>query len=333
MKKTMVQVTLYSVAYLSFAASGTAVQAEELATAPWQKVYSVDGQVLWLGSSDGRVAVSSDGGDTWRHSHPGGRTSDISLSQVIAFDERHAFTLSSGRGERSRLYVTRNGGFSWRRLYRGNGDEVLRCFDLIPDGEGWVLGDTLLDNWHVVRSSNGNNWLSSRSGFAERALFAEQGSDSGQCVRYANNIWAMGTRNADTARLIYKTRTALRFQVADTPLSAGTDAGIETVYPLAQNDILIAGGRQGESSTAELFRYQAGEFTELNLPATNQPIRQLFAFGDTLIVANADGVFSSPDMGASWTTLKDQGVLSLSCTTASDCWAITQSHQPVRISF
>lgn len=340
MKNKMVQVMLLSSAITTLPALTLQAAAEELAEAPWRTIFMVDENTLWLGSDDGRIAVSADAGQTWRHSHPGGRTSDLNLSQIIAFDERHAYTLSTGRGERSRLYVTRNGGFSWRRLYRGNGDESLRCFDLIPDGEAWVLGDTLLDNWHVVRSSNGNHWLSSRSGFAERALFAEEGSQYGHCVRYANNMWAMGTRNAETARLIYKTRTALRFQVVDTPLSSGTNAGVEAVYPLGPRHILIAGGRTGEEPSAELYRYQDGQFTAVNLPTAassgtqtlTQPITQLYAWPNRWVIASSEGVYSSSNSGETWSTLSQQGVINLSCT-ESGCWAISSDHALVQIEF
>lgn len=342
MKNKMVQVLLVSSVAIALPLLTHVAAAEELPEAPWRTIFKVDESTIWLGSDDGRIAVTADAGETWRNSHPGGRTSDLNLSQIIAFDERHAFTLSTGRGERSRLYVTRNGGFSWRRLYRGNGDETLRCFDLIPDGEAWVLGDTLLDNWHVVRSSNGNHWLSSRSGFAERALFAEEGAQSGQCVRYANNMWAMGTRNAETARLIYKTRTALRFQVANTPLSAGTNAGVEAVYPLGPGHILVAGGRAGDNPSAELFRYQAGEFSPITLPSRDengatgstitQPITQLFAWQDRIIIGNSEGVFTTTDQGENWVTLHASGIINLSCTTTG-CWAISLNHALEQITF
>ncbi|TRW49311.1 hypothetical protein FM042_00080 [Aliidiomarina halalkaliphila] len=293
----------------------------------WSTVYAVNNDIIWVGNHDGQVAVSSNGGETWDISTPGGRTANLDIRQLKAFDDRHAFVLSTGRGERSRLLLTRNGGFSWRQMYRGNGDEELRCFALIPDGEGFVLGDTLDDNWHVVRSSNGNNWLASRSGFSERSLPSEAASASGSCAVFANNTFLMGTLNGTTARIMHKGRTSLRFQVLDTPLSAGQDAGVHAVYPLSQNDFLIAGGAAGSDARPELFRFTQGSFTQLPAPPLQGALTQMTAAGTVILAGNTSGFYRSADFGEQWQSVNDQGVVSISCFSDSSCWYLDNNRQ------
>lgn len=304
-----------------------AAENDGLPDGDWSTVYAVNQDIVWLGNRDGYVAVTSDGGATWNITTPGGRTANLEIRQLKAFDDRHAYALSTGRGERSRLLMTRNGGFSWRQMYRGNGDEELRCFGLIPDGEAWVLGDTLNDNWHVVRSSNGNHWLASRSGFAERPLTGEAASNTGNCTVFANNNWVMGTLNASTPRIMYKGRTALRFSVVDTPLTGGLNSGIHSVFPLANRDFLIAGGGNDDEAAPELFRYQSGSFTQLTSPPISGALTQMTVSGDAIVAGNPQGLYFSRDFGDSWSQVSGSGAISLSCLNDGACWFIDADHE------
>lgn len=293
----------------------------------WSTLYVVNDDIIWLGNRTGDVAVSSDGGSTWNITSPGGRTANLEIRQLKAFDDRHAYALSTGRGERSRLLVTRNGGFSWRQLYRGNGEEQLRCFALIPDGEAWVLGDTLNDQWHVVRSSNGNHWLASRSGFAETPLVGEAASNEGNCAVYANGNWVLGTLNAAEPRIMYKTRSALRFQVTPTPLTGGLESGIHAVFPLAQRDFLIAGGAAADYAEPELFRYQSGSFSQLSSPPITGALTQMTVVGNAIVAGNLQGLYFSRDLGNSWSQISDTGALAVSCHGDGSCWFINREHE------
>lgn len=305
-------------------ASVTHLTPPPLEKGTWQSINAFDDQVIWLGSSRGDIARSTDAGETWELSRPVGSVSNHPIYQIKAIDDRQAFVMSSGRGDASRLYRTRNGGYSWSQLHRGNGDEHLRCFALINDGEGWILGDTLNDEWHIVRSSNGRTWLRSRSGFSEPALPGEGAfNDSGSCVRFANDTWIMGTAQASTARVMIKSRSALRFNVIDTPLSAGTGAGVTSVWPLNHSSFLVAGGAFGrQDADPELYLYENDEFTELPKAPLNGPLTNLAKYQGGIIVANQSGIAWTDNRGGEWRRLYDQPVRSLSCTYGDGCFAL-----------
>ncbi|MCC5855501.1 MAG: hypothetical protein JJU10_07490 [Idiomarina sp.] len=332
--KTLITQTLLVGALAPFMVSANSVSSVAVATpdiANWHTMHAPSERVVWLGGDGGKVAMSANGGESFETSFPGGQASDLHVRQLFAIDDRHAYALTSGRGERSRLYVTRNGGFSWRRLYRGNGDEELRCFALIPDGEGWVLGDNLHDSWHVVRTSNGNHWLSSRSGFAGPAMPGEQASNvSDSCARFENNTWLMGTKNGRTARIIYKARNALRFQVADTPLRAGAGAGVSAVWPLDSRDFLIAGG---DEEVAELYRYRSGDFEALEVSGLTGAIQVLHYRASNIWVGNANGLKVSNDYGASWREVEGESALAMQCVSDSRCWLLNGQGELKQLSF
>lgn len=316
---------IFSLSFIAFNTSALTAESSELPRASWSSIYVVDSDTIWLGSSEGQVAVSGDAGNTWNVSTPGGRSTNLNIRQIIAYDERHAFILSSGRGERSRLVQSRNAGFSWSTLYRADGDEYLHCFDMVPDGEGWILGESRLDNWHVVRSSNSSNWITSRSGFAERSMIGESASGIGKCVTYANNYWVMGTKDATKARLIYKSGPALRFQVVDTPLTAGSGNGIHSVAVVGARDFVLAGG--AEDGAPELYRYQQGEFTELLAPPVTGPLTLMIRAENWLIAGNESGLYKSNNFGESWQSAVESGAIAIACATSESCWLVSPDHE------
>ncbi|EGN76281.1 hypothetical protein A28LD_0013 [Idiomarina sp. A28L] len=308
---------LLPLALIAYNTSVFATEGSELPTAPWSSIYVVDADTIWVGSSDGKVAVTADAGANWSTSTPGGRSTNLNIRQIIAHDERHAFVLSSGRGERSRLLQSRNAGFSWSTLYRANGDEYLHCFDMIPNGEGWILGESIQENWHVIRSSNNSNWMSTRSGFTERSMIGESASEIGNCVKYSENYWVMGTKDATQARLIYKSAPSLRFQVENTPLTAGAGSGIHAVAVVGARDFVMSGGP--EDGPAELYRYEQGSFTELAAPPVTGPLTLLIKTDKWLITGNTSGIYKSANFGQSWALAAESGALAIACTESSNC--------------
>jgi len=295
----------------------------------WTSLSVVNEQTWWVGSADGYIWTTENNGDSFEKSKPTGETNPLYIRQIHAIDDRRAFMLTSGEGGNSRLYTTRNQGFSWQRLYRGKGDEHLRCFAVIPDGEGWIFADTLYDNWHVIRSSNGRNWLDSRNGFAGPVQTGERFSNrSDQCARFENNVWVAGTFHAATPRLIYKDRNALRFEVVDTPLTGGSEAGIHAVWPLSETHILIAGGTSDEP---ELYRYENESFTRVPTPNTNRALLILFYVNERLYTGNEEGLWFTNNWGETWESATIDGIKAFDCGRDNACYALTMEGNVVRM--
>lgn len=292
----------------------------------WVSVSAIN-KVVWAGSIDGHVAISSDAGESFELSK---LPTEAKVRQLIVLDDHHGYALTSGVGELSNLYVTRNGGFSWRPLYRGAHQEHLRCMAMNPDGEAWVLGDSLDEHWHVVRSNNGKHWNSTRSGFTKRPLPNEHSSNSSDsCVRFENNTWLMGTQNAEVARVMVKEGLSLRFQVLDTPLTAGPAAGVSAVWPLSPTEFFVAGGSEEH---AELYVYKGSEFSQIATPALSSAIQVLFQHGEKLYVGNEQaalvGKLSDARNGqVEWATaIEEIGVRGFSCGT-EQCWLLGTDNQ------
>jgi hypothetical protein len=72
--------------------------------------------VVWASGSNGVILQSLDLGKKWKRiSVPGGETLDF--RSIQAFDDQKAYIMSSGEGDKSRIYKTTDGGATWKLQY------------------------------------------------------------------------------------------------------------------------------------------------------------------------------------------------------------------------
>ena len=72
----------------------------------------VNPRVVWASGNHGTVLLTTDGGSSW-NLKPFAGAADLDFRDVHGVDERVAYLLSIGAGEKSRIYKTTNGGTSW----------------------------------------------------------------------------------------------------------------------------------------------------------------------------------------------------------------------------
>lgn len=315
----------------------------QLPTDQQWRTLAVKNDTIWLGSHQGQIARSNNAGRTFELSH---LANNAPVRQLYAVDEHLGYALTTGLGQQSSLYITRNGGFSWRPVYQGSRQEQLACMAFNTTGEAWILGNSQEQNWHVVRSNNGRHWHSSRAGFTSRPLAHEQASTSSDnCLRFENNTWLMGTQSAAVARIMYKDNASLRFQVLDTPLSAGEGAigkvaaGVHAVWPLDHTEFLIAGGNaeQGELYYFNQENSASEGFQAIQTPSFNQAIQVLYVHQNTVYIGNENAFFRSPlaqvqQNTAEWQlVLEGIGARSFSCNN-NQCWLLGSDNQLHSIS-
>ena len=78
-------------------------------------IAAVSEKVAWASGNHGTVLKTTDGGAVWAAVGIPDAAS-LDFRDVEAFDDRTAFVLSIGEGERSRIYKTTDGGRTWRKV-------------------------------------------------------------------------------------------------------------------------------------------------------------------------------------------------------------------------
>lgn len=311
----------------AFGQPPTVERVENIRAQHWIGVSPVSRTTVWLAGNKGTVARTTDSGTSWQYFQPG--SSDLEFRDIEAIDDRRAYALSVGNSGQSRIYYTDNGGNSWRLRYRGESDSFFNCMALSPSGEAWVHGDSVGDEWRMVRSADGRNWMQVRSAVAKPPLSNEGGfAASGSCARFNNDTWMIATGNADKARVLTKGTFGIRFNVIDTPMPSGPMAGITSVWPIDKTEFYIAGGdfNNAEQTQDRLWHYTDKTFTRLPeppMPGTLYSLSLIDHQDDAwLLTSNPEGAAALNLTTDTWFSLSDANIWNIQCHDDISCWLV-----------
>lgn len=290
----------------------------------WIGIAPVSRNTIWLSGENGRIAHTDDGGLNWSYSQPG--QADLQFRDIEAIDNRRAYALSVGNDGQSKIYFTDNAGANWRMRFRADNDTFLNCMDISPNGEAWVFGDSVGDSWRIIRSPGGRNWISANSAVSEKPLANESGfASSGSCVRFHQQTWLVGTGNADKARILRKGNFGIRFDVIDTPMQAGPNAGIWAVWPVDDEQFYIAGGHLNveDNEGKRLWYYDGKSFSALPEPPLDGALYSLSVVdhnGRWILTSNPSGAAAYHEPTQQWFKLTDANVWNVQCHSDISCW-------------
>ncbi|MGA2435593.1 MAG: hypothetical protein ABSG25_09940 [Bryobacteraceae bacterium] len=141
---------------------------ESNTTADLRGIHNVGGGVAWASGTGGTVLRTTDDGAHWQKcAIPDAKTDGATLDfrSIQAWDDRNAYVMSSGPGEKSRLYRTTNGCKSWKLILKNrdkDGSWVAVHFELRIFG--WLLGDPVNGMFTLFTSENGGRyWIRQRN--------------------------------------------------------------------------------------------------------------------------------------------------------------------------
>lgn len=193
----------------------------------------VDSQVVWVSGAAGTWARTTDGGATWRSGRVAGADS-LQFRDVHALDASNAWLLSIGEGSQSRIYRTRDGGESWALQYTNPHERgFFDCFGFWDERSGFAFSDSFDGRFLLVETSDGGASWSEVAPARLPAANEGEGSfaASGTCVAvHGDSLAWIGTgASAAGARVLRTTNRGRTWDVADTPIVAGSAAGIASV--------------------------------------------------------------------------------------------------------
>ncbi|MGI4750079.1 MAG: WD40/YVTN/BNR-like repeat-containing protein [Janthinobacterium lividum] len=153
-------------------------------------LFVVDDQVAWLSGSKGHVAISTNGGKTWKWQQVKGfEKSDF--RDVEAFSATEAIIISSGTP--ALVLRTVDAGENWKVVYR-NDDKAwfLDEMTFISKKHGYILGDPINGKFVLLETANGGwSWKTADylpSALPDEAAFAASGTGITQ-EPYSHNFY------------------------------------------------------------------------------------------------------------------------------------------------
>src|SRR5713226_4507603 len=114
--------------------------------------------VVWAAGSNGVILQSIDEGKTWKRLHvTGGEALDF--RGIVAFNATTAYVMSSGEGEKSRIYKTIDGGTIWTPQYTDKRKEFfLDALKCVSEKKCVALGDPIDGKFLLLNTADGEHW-------------------------------------------------------------------------------------------------------------------------------------------------------------------------------
>jgi hypothetical protein len=158
-------------------------------TASLRGIHSLGNGIAWASGTGGTVLRTEDGGKNWRHCATPPDAEKLDFRGVQAFDAKTAIVMSSGKGDLSRLYETKDGCQTWK-LVRTNEDPegFWDALKMWTPTDGFLAGDPVNGILYFAESTR---WYAF-SDRGEDALWKVKGSGEAAFAA-SNSSLALGT--------------------------------------------------------------------------------------------------------------------------------------------
>jgi photosystem II stability/assembly factor-like uncharacterized protein len=196
--------------------------------------------VVWASGSNGVILRSTNEGTTWKQLSVAGGD-DLDFRDIEAFGADSAYVMSSGGGDKSRIYKTTDGGQTWKLQYSDKRpgffldslacDSKTHCL---------ALSDPLDGKFLVLSTDDGEHWKelprdNMPAALPKEGAFAASGTSIAICDR-GENIY-FGTGGGSAARVFHSRDGGHSWSAADTPIASGNPSS--GIFSLACGDFLV----------------------------------------------------------------------------------------------
>src|SRR5882672_5856859 len=199
--------------------------------------------MVWASGSNGVILRSTDLGNTWKRLHVSGGDA-LDFRGIVAFNAATAYVMSSGEGEKSRIYKTTDGGETWTLQYAGNRKEIfLDSIACLSETHCFALSDPLDGKFLLLTTTDGEHWNPLPSGDMPAALPGEGAfAASNTCLLLSREEIFFGT-GGPAARVFHSVNSGHTWTVSETPIAHGNaSSGIFSIAQRNGKEIVVVGG-------------------------------------------------------------------------------------------
>jgi photosystem II stability/assembly factor-like uncharacterized protein len=281
--------------------------------------------VVWACGSNGVILFSNDLGKTWKRLHVAGGDA-LDFRSIVAFDAKTALVMSSGEGDKSRIYKTIDGGETWKLEFT---DKRPTFFldALVCNRDCYALSDPVDGKFVLVVAQNGENWKE-LPGDAMPAALPGEGAFAASGTSLAMNSDGhlyFGTGGGKTARVFHSPDFGKTWTATDTPIASGNaSSGIFSLVATPWAVVAVGGDYKDPNRPSKVAAYSQDEGKTWTL-AAQQPggyRSAVVALYGAMLAVGPTGEDISEDFGAHW---KNIGSLDLNAAFVLDIdngWAV-----------
>jgi photosystem II stability/assembly factor-like uncharacterized protein len=262
--------------------------------------------IVWASGSNGVILRSTNDGGTWKQLSVAGG-GDLDFRDIEAFDADTAYVMSSGDGDKSRIYKTTDGGKTWKLQYSDKRpgffldslacDSKTHCL---------ALSDPVDGKFVVLSTDDGEHWKElprdkMPAALPKEGAFAASGSAIALCEH--GHVY-FGTGGATVSRVFYSTDGGRSWIAVETPIASGNpSSGIFSIACEGDSVVAVGGDykEQARANRVAIHSDDAGETWHLAVqqPGGYRSAVGSFSYGHFATVG-PNGTNISHDQGVHW---------------------------------
>ncbi|MGH9711929.1 MAG: WD40/YVTN/BNR-like repeat-containing protein [Candidatus Acidiferrales bacterium] len=282
---------------------------------------------VWASGSNGVILQSRDAGKSWKRLHvEGGETLDF--RSIQAFDAKTAYVMSSGEGDKSRIYKTINAGETWKLQYTDKRAAFfLDAMVCISAMQCYAISDPVDGKFLLVATEDGKHWQELPRDNMPAALPGEGAfAASGTCLAiYAKREIYFAT-GGPAARVFHSPDLGGTWTVVATPIASGNaSSGNFSITRQGDEVILVGGDYTDVNRSDRTVAYSLDRGATWTLAASPpRGFRSAVASldGKTLAAVGPNGEDISDDRGAHWTSIGSLDLNALVVLDGRNAWAV-----------
>ncbi len=259
---------------------------------------------VWACGSNGVILLSNDLGKTWKRMHVAGGDA-LDFRSIVVLDAKNAFVMSSGNGDKSRIYKTADGGANWKLEFTDS-REAFFLDALACNGECYALSDPI-DGKFVIVATHDYKDRKELPGDGMPAALPGEGAFAASGTSLAVNNDAgiyFGTGGAKAARVFHSTDLGKTWSAVETPIASGNaSSGIFSISSTTYAVNVVGGDYKDRNRPYRVAGYSQDQGKTWHL-AAQQPggYRSAVASidGATLAAVGPNGEDVSDDFGVHW---------------------------------
>jgi len=282
--------------------------------------------VVWASGSNGVILRSLGPGNTWQRLHVTGAEA-LDFRGIIAFSATTAYAMSSGEGEKSRIYKTTDGGKTWTLQYTGKRKEFfLDSVACLSDKHCFTLSDPVDGKFLLLVTEDGQHWNPLPSDKMPAALPGEGAfAASNTCLLVSGEEIFFGT-GGPAARVFHSSDKGRTWTVEETPLAHGNaSSGIFSITRTENVVIVVGGDYQDPKKASAVAAYSLDRGKTWQLSG-RQPggYRSAVACRDDAlcVVVGPDGEDVSLSKGAAWKSTDSLNLNAVAILNFNEGWAV-----------
>jgi photosystem II stability/assembly factor-like uncharacterized protein len=281
---------------------------------------------MWVSGTKGIILRSLDNGKSWKQLGVENAT-DLDFRDIEAFGADTAYVMSSGDGDKSRIYKTTDGGKSWTLQYsdKRSGffldslacDSKIHCFALSDPVDGKFL---------ILATSDGRHWKELPRDKMPAALptegaFAASGTSIALC---GNRDIYFGT-GGPAARVFHSADRGRSWNAVNTPMASGNaSSGIFSIACHGRSIVAVGGDYKEPAGATRVAIYSKDSGAIWRL-AEQQPggyrSGVVFLSNEDFAAVGTSGSDISHDAGVHWTHRDDLNLNAISVNAGRSCAA------------